>query len=168
MTHLKIESPSGPPRAHPLLTQFLAENDTPCPGCGYNLRGLTTTTCPECRQEFDLRLQLAEPHTGTLIATIAPLIAVAGAAALVIIFVFVISIAEGDSPSPRWFLFLFVVPGLVFSVLGGAAIYLCSLKGRRWHRTTTNANRSSALRAAWIASTAAFVGYLVYAIRFLG
>jgi hypothetical protein len=26
----------------------LAEHDVPCPGCGYNLRGLRATSCPEC------------------------------------------------------------------------------------------------------------------------
>ncbi len=30
------------------LRAFLAERDVPCPGCGYNLRGLTGAVCPEC------------------------------------------------------------------------------------------------------------------------
>lgn len=29
------------------------DEDIPCPGCGYNLRGLTVPRCPECGNEFD-------------------------------------------------------------------------------------------------------------------
>ena len=32
----------------PSLADYLAETDAPCPGCGYNLRGLTVEECPEC------------------------------------------------------------------------------------------------------------------------
>ena len=45
-----------------MLAQFLAERDEPCPSCGYSLRGLTTATCPECRQELRLRVGLVEPR----------------------------------------------------------------------------------------------------------
>lgn len=38
------------------LQAFLSGRDTPCPHCGYNLRGLTAGACPEC--EHALRLQL--------------------------------------------------------------------------------------------------------------
>lgn len=40
------------------LTLFLAEYDVPCPNpkCGFNLRGLTGTTCPECRETLVLRV----------------------------------------------------------------------------------------------------------------
>jgi rubrerythrin len=31
-----------------LLAQYLKERDVPCPGCGYNLQGITTEKCPEC------------------------------------------------------------------------------------------------------------------------
>jgi hypothetical protein len=30
------------------LKAYLADRDTKCPGCGYNLRGLASSTCPEC------------------------------------------------------------------------------------------------------------------------
>ena len=41
----------------PLLRQFLADNNAACPGCGYNLRGVTSQICPECGTE--LRIDLA-------------------------------------------------------------------------------------------------------------
>lgn len=31
-----------------LLRAWLRDRDVPCPGCGYNLRGLTRNVCPEC------------------------------------------------------------------------------------------------------------------------
>lgn len=37
-----------------LLTEYLSDRDCACPLCGYNLRGLHSSTCPEC----SLRLQL--------------------------------------------------------------------------------------------------------------
>ncbi|MEX2218097.1 MAG: hypothetical protein WD749_04995 [Phycisphaerales bacterium] len=36
------------------LHDFLAERDFPCPGCGYNLRGLEANVCPECARPVPL------------------------------------------------------------------------------------------------------------------
>lgn len=36
------------------LREFLASHDARCPGCGYNLRSLTTGLCPECGAAPDL------------------------------------------------------------------------------------------------------------------
>lgn len=51
-----------------LLHTYLAEQDVPCPGCAYNLRGLTGTRCPECNQELQLRVGLVEPRMAAFIA----------------------------------------------------------------------------------------------------
>ena len=40
-----------------LLTSYLAQCDAPCPGCGYDLRGVEGGVCPECGAA--LRLALA-------------------------------------------------------------------------------------------------------------
>ena len=34
------------------LAAYLAERDVACPGCGYNLRGVTGGVCPECGREL--------------------------------------------------------------------------------------------------------------------
>lgn len=39
-----------------VLQQFLAQRDLPCPVCKYNLRGLSSTSCPECGARLDLRI----------------------------------------------------------------------------------------------------------------
>ena len=51
-----------------MLRAYLAERDTPCPGCGYNLRGLTGGVCPECALGLRLQVGLAEPRLGSWIA----------------------------------------------------------------------------------------------------
>lgn len=50
-----------------MLARYLAEDDVPCPGCGYNLRGLTGDRCPECSQALELGVRLVEPRLGALI-----------------------------------------------------------------------------------------------------
>ena len=50
-----------------LLKQFLAERDALCPRCEYNLRALTTSRCPECGDQFELRVGLVEPRYGAYI-----------------------------------------------------------------------------------------------------
>ncbi len=41
------------------IRAFLAERDVPCPACGYNLRGASNRTCPECGRELDAGLLAA-------------------------------------------------------------------------------------------------------------
>ncbi len=38
------------------LRLFLAARDAPCPGCGYNLRGIQEATCPECGRAIELTI----------------------------------------------------------------------------------------------------------------
>lgn len=49
------------------LRAFLADRDVECPRCRYNLRGLTTSICPECRTWISLGLQAREPALGLLL-----------------------------------------------------------------------------------------------------
>ncbi len=44
--------PADPPPG--VLAEFLATRDAPCPRCGYNLRGLSASRCPECNTEIQL------------------------------------------------------------------------------------------------------------------
>ena len=53
---------SDPTQAPPgTLQSFLADRDTPCPGCGYNLRGLPDSTCPECGIPIELSIANRDP-----------------------------------------------------------------------------------------------------------
>lgn len=55
-----------------MLLDFLREHTAACPVCGYNLLGLTTPTCPECRQELVLTVGAQHPRFGWLLAALAP------------------------------------------------------------------------------------------------
>ena len=64
------------------LRAYLADRDVKCPGCGYNLRGLAATRCPECSRPFSVeellaRLQSAKPNTSLRVAIVAELLLLA-------------------------------------------------------------------------------------------
>ncbi len=51
------------------LVGFLKGRDTPCPGCGYNLRDLRGVACPECGEELSverIRYHRPSPYIPTL------------------------------------------------------------------------------------------------------
>lgn len=41
----------------------MAEQDVPCPGCGYNLRGVAQDTCPECGATLHLTVTAGKPQS---------------------------------------------------------------------------------------------------------
>lgn len=89
----------------PLIT-YLATHDAPCPGCGYNLRGLRESSCPECGYQTSLEALIAVAtkrswHTLKLIITIINLVPVVISAALTAFFAFV-SIGDDTAASFQW------------------------------------------------------------------
>ena len=64
---------SAPPvNADAHLIEFLQERDASCPWCGYNLRNLTGTSCPECHEHLELRVGVPHVPMLWLMLTIAP------------------------------------------------------------------------------------------------
>jgi hypothetical protein len=57
--------PRDPPPE--LLREFLATHDAPCPVCGYNLRGVTLTICPECESPIELGVSSNNTYLGAWI-----------------------------------------------------------------------------------------------------
>lgn len=52
-----------------LIARYLEQRDTPCPACGFNLRGVRDATCPECGRRLGLSmLLLHEQHALPLAA----------------------------------------------------------------------------------------------------
>lgn len=45
-----------------MLLEYVADRDVACPSCTYNLRGLTTSRCPECGRELKLSVGLAQTY----------------------------------------------------------------------------------------------------------
>ncbi len=54
----------------PLLTQFLADRTVTCPRCGYNLRGVASSACPECGDRLQLQVGLVSPRMAAYITTL--------------------------------------------------------------------------------------------------
>ena len=73
-----------------LLKLLLADRDIPCPVCGYNLRAISSTNCPECGAKLDLRVSSTDlklgPWLAALLAVGLPLGFLAGAAFLGLTF----------------------------------------------------------------------------------
>ena len=68
------------------LRTFLAGRDAACPNCSYNLRDLQGFICPECGEKIVLRINLADPKQGLLIAGLVGLSAGAGLNGLLLIY----------------------------------------------------------------------------------
>ena len=69
------------------LTTFLAGRNAACPGCGYNLRDLQGTRCPECGDILVLRVGLVEPKQAAPIAGLICLAAGAGLNGLLLLYI---------------------------------------------------------------------------------
>ena len=110
--------PSSPPERGDLdaalLHTWLERHDAPCPVCGYNLRRLTGDVCPECGQRFALQIGAVSAHFGYLLASLAPMIMLAGLAGLF----GVLLCFEGPPPYFVWGFWVIIVVG----ILEGAAV----------------------------------------------
>jgi len=131
-----------------LLREFLAEADVPCPGCGYNLRGLRAGACPECNEALQLQVGLVEPRVLPYVAAAAGLSAGAGAAGLWLVAVVILSLYLNDWPPAPWI----VIPAAATVIEGGLLALLIRRRGRTWFRTLSPRQRSGAIVAAWLAT----------------
>lgn len=94
-----------------LLREFLQDRDEPCPGCGYNLRGLQGAQCPECRQGIELGVRGPEKSFFAYVAGILPLAIGVG------LFGFAMLISRPAPMSLRWIIFALFMSSLTFFVL---------------------------------------------------
>lgn len=81
--HLIDRQHDAPPE---FLATFLAGRDAACPACGYNLRDLQGTRCPECGDMLVLRVGLVEPKQAAPIAGLIGLAAGAGLNGLLLLY----------------------------------------------------------------------------------
>jgi hypothetical protein len=104
MTAERGENPTGSVAADDAaLREFLGSRDVPCPLCGYNLRGLTGTMCPECARELRLSVGLVEPRMGAWIAAVVMSAAGAGFSLLLIGYVLIrIGFGRGGGLPPNF------------------------------------------------------------------
>lgn len=114
------------------LCNFLESRDVSCPGCGYNLRGLTARSCPECNQGLRLMVGLEEPRLGSWIAGLLGTAAGAGFNGLLLLYAAIMLIREG-SPG-RGFMNLFVIYSGSALVVQGLVLAAWIRKGRAFRR----------------------------------
>lgn len=100
------------------LKSFLASRDAPCPGCGYNLRGLIADRCPECNEELRLQVGLVEPKLASFLAGLIGLACGAGFYWVVLAWACVMRLMRTWGPSP---IELGVI--IFFSLVLGAALW---------------------------------------------
>jgi hypothetical protein len=116
------------------VRHFAAERDIPCPGCGYNLRGINSNRCPECNEPLALRLTLAEPALGRYIAVMVVLSLSLGAhtlLSLVATFSFLFRAGPNFRWPPIWF---YVLQYGTPMILAAAIAALSTKRGRSWFR----------------------------------
>src|SRR3954454_6328468 len=80
------------PDLDPQLLSFVRDRDVECPGCGYNLRNLCNDRCPECGEEIQLGVRLAEPKQAAPIAGLVGLAAGFGLGGLLLIYIAIVVI----------------------------------------------------------------------------
>ncbi len=85
-----------------LLLEFLRGRDAPCPLCGYNLRDLSASTCPECREPLALAVGFRKPRFGWFLATIAPGLFSGISAALMLVPLVGSVYFSANPPAPWW------------------------------------------------------------------
>ena len=113
------------------LRDYLATRDAPCPSCGYNLRALTTGTCPECNQEIALRVSLVDPRVGLFLVGVVGWALGAGFSVLLLLYGGIVILQYGNlSPGDPFFQILLTGAFLQGGVLLCLLIYNRSI--RRW------------------------------------
>jgi hypothetical protein len=140
----------------PYLVNHLAQQDIPCPGCGYNLRGLTGECCPECGQALVLRVGLAEPKMGSFLAALIALTTGLGFNFFVLMWAIWVAYFRGFPPGRQVYILLAV--SLV--VLGGASVLL--IRRRRWLRERSLVGRVAVIVSGLMASIVSVVAFFAF------
>lgn len=135
------------------LETFLADRDAPCPSCGYNLRGLRGTSCPECAQTLRLTVGLVEVRQGLWVLGLVGAACGLGFNALLLVYAAIQILGQGRA---RGLPAAFIVHNLVGFVLESALVAFVVLASRRIRRWPTPARLALAL-VAWGAAGANIV-----------
>lgn len=109
----------------PLIT-YLAAHNVPCPGCGYNLRGLVSQECPECARQLVLQeIEESQNHRSPRMANT---LAIMMAAPYPVFAIFFVWVAIGYNMDHIWVIASVVL--LTCSLIGGLMFFLvrCMLK----------------------------------------
>ncbi|MEM9662323.1 MAG: hypothetical protein AAF937_08435 [Planctomycetota bacterium] len=129
------------------LKAYLVDRDVPCPGCGYNLRGVAEPVCPECGTLVDIEEWLVnEQHLRQYRKTLSGLIVGWITNAVLPVGILVLAVYIRGRVPPEDIAVMLVVPVVIsVSILGLALPY-----GRAWFCARQNAVQLTLSRIAWI------------------
>jgi hypothetical protein len=137
------------------LKAFLAERDVACPGCGYSLRGLSQSACPECNHELELGVRLVEPKHGPYITMVVTWACVWGFHLLLgIIFVL-----KNWPQNERELLITAYLSGT--AVFFGIIVYLVVKRRRRMAKWSSRVRLLVAVASVLLAVLAVFISFVV-------
>ena len=122
--HMTNESEPGHSESE-LLKMLLGVRDIPCPVCGYNLRAITSTNCPECGAKLDLRVGSTDLKLGPWLACLLVVGLPLGFLAGVAILGLAVGIGENDLED------LTIAGGLLLPILFMAGILVMLIWRRR-------------------------------------
>lgn len=141
------------------LQSFLAERDTPCPNCGYNLRCLTSDRCPECAEGLRLQVGLQEPRLAAYVGGLIGLASGAGFGGLLLAYALIRFSARPTSS--RFFNEFVAITGLGFLI--HMLALMAWIRMRRYLRACAPARRGLLVLLCWalpITLLAVFTGYI--------
>ena len=136
------------------IRSFLADHDASCPRCEYNLRGLVTPACPECGDELDVGIRLADPKMGPYIAVLTAAALGFGGAALMA------AVAAVGAPTSWWRDSTSARVLLVMLACFSIALPIVLLQRRRLWRAARSRQRAIAI-VLWIVLAGMAVGFIV-------
>ncbi len=101
-----------------MLLDFVRGRDVECPLCGYNLRDLTKTTCPECEHPLELRVGVQKLNLLPFVMAIAPGIFSGACATVLSVLIVVNYIANaGQLVGVEWPIIGLAVFGLISGIV---------------------------------------------------
>ncbi len=143
-----------------LLRRYLAGRDVPCPGCGYNLRGLESGVCPECTEPITLRVSLVEPRQGAFIAGLIGLAVGIGFSAAFLLAAALVAALYGGTPG-----LLAEVWPLPLHLIFESAALAAWVRARRRLRRMPPRGRITLAAACWGLSALLAALFFVNALR---
>ena len=141
-----------------MLGAILAREDTPCPACGYNLRGVRGESCVECGSALRVGVVTDSARSGPwLVAIIACSMAIGfdAVASLLMLILIAVSLFVAGGPPIQAFAMLGLL--LMLGVLSAALLVAILRRERLYH--------GPAVRVQWwaaaVLTAAVFIGHLV-------
>ncbi|MCH8165569.1 MAG: hypothetical protein IH889_08165 [Planctomycetes bacterium] len=142
-----------------LLKALLAERDLPCPVCGYNLRAIASTNCPECGAKLDLRVGSTDLKLGpwllTMLAGALPL----GFFVCLLGFGIFVELIEPGAVFFEWWSLVWFAAGI--AVFGAEVCILAAVRRRFWGRPDMKRWRGALI--IWLATISLFAAFLAVA-----